>query len=234
MVALGKTETQSVDGLIAPDHRPAMVDRVGHVGLHGRVGSCAIHLRADETVAKVQFIVIIPHYWRVRAGQFGGRPSGLAATLGCGLESDNGNHAENPEQDGSLAVRIGSAFASCLSGPSRCSRMLRPANLQTACRRLLSPRLQLLRYLHSCWDSYPAGTTFAGTGLSPAGAIHLCTAHLVHYTRSISLNTGAPRNRKIRTPRTKRQNRAMPIGENKPIGAHVSRIETVLLSFGVT
>jgi hypothetical protein len=66
-------------------------------------------------------------------------------------------------------VQRGSAFASCLSGPPRCSRVLRPANLQTARSCLLSPRLQPLRRLHDCWDSYPAGTTSAGAGLSPAG-----------------------------------------------------------------
>ena len=33
------------------------------------------------------------------------------------------------------------------------------------------------------WDSYPAGTTFAGTGLSPAGTTNLCTAHLVHFSQ---------------------------------------------------
>ena len=31
----------------------------------------------------------------------------------------------------------------------------------------------LTRYLHIHWDSYPAGTTFAGTGLSPAGTTDL-------------------------------------------------------------
>ncbi len=34
------------------------------------------------------------------------------------------------------------------------------------------------------WDSYPAGTTFAGAGLSPVGTTSLCTAHLVHYSRA--------------------------------------------------
>ncbi len=29
---------------------------------------------------------------------------------------------------------------------------------------------------------YPAGTTFAGTGLTPAGTTNLFTAHLDHYT----------------------------------------------------
>ena len=33
------------------------------------------------------------------------------------------------------------------------------------------------------WDSYPAGTTFAGAGLSPAGTMSLCTAHLAYFTR---------------------------------------------------
>ncbi len=70
-------------------------------------------------------------------------------------------------------VQAGSAFASCISGPTRRSRMLRPANLQTAFRRLLSPKLRLLRYLHTRWDSYPAGTTFTGAGLSPAGITDL-------------------------------------------------------------
>ena len=51
--------------------------------------------------------------------------------------------------------------------------MLRPANLQTAFRRLLSPKLRLLRYLHTRWDSYPAGTTFTGAGLPPAGITDL-------------------------------------------------------------
>ncbi len=32
------------------------------------------------------------------------------------------------------------------------------------------------------WDSYPAGTTFAGAGLPPAGTTSLCTAHLAYYT----------------------------------------------------
>ena len=49
-------------------------------------------------------------------------------------------------------------------------------------RRLLSPRLRPLRYLHSRWDSYPAGTTFAGTGLTPVGTTDLCTAHLDQHT----------------------------------------------------
>ena len=64
--------------------------------------------------------------------------------------------------------QAGSAFASCLSGPFWCSLTLRPANLQTASRRLLSPRLRPLRCLHDRWDSYPTGTT-VGTGLSPRG-----------------------------------------------------------------
>ncbi len=70
-------------------------------------------------------------------------------------------------------VQAGSAFASCISGPTRRSRMLRPTNLQTALRRLLSPKLRLLRYLHIRWDSYPAGTTFTGAGLPPAGITEL-------------------------------------------------------------
>ena len=70
-------------------------------------------------------------------------------------------------------VQVGSAFASCLSGPSRRSLMLRPANLQAALRRLLSPKLRTLCYLRIRWDSYPAGTTFAGAGLSPAGLTNL-------------------------------------------------------------
>ncbi len=81
-------------------------------------------------------------------------------------------------------VQAGSAFASCLSGPPRCSLTLRPANLQTARSCLLSPRLRPLRCLHGLWDSYPAGTTFAGAELSPAGTMSLCTAHLDHYTTS--------------------------------------------------
>ena len=31
-------------------------------------------------------------------------------------------------------------------------------------------------------DSYPAGTTVTGAGLSPAGTTHLCTAHLDQHT----------------------------------------------------
>ena len=45
-------------------------------------------------------------------------------------------------------VQVGSAFASRLSGPPRCSLALRPASSQTTSSRLLSPRLQPLRYLH--------------------------------------------------------------------------------------
>ena len=78
-------------------------------------------------------------------------------------------------------VQVGSAFASCLSGPPRCSLVLRPTILQTALRRLLSPRLQPLRCLHDRWDSYPAGTTFTGAGLAPAGSTNLCTAHVDQY-----------------------------------------------------
>jgi len=79
-------------------------------------------------------------------------------------------------------VQAGSAFASCLSGPPRCSLTLRPASLQTARSCLLSPRLQSLRCLRNRWDSYPAGTTFAGAGLSPAGTTDLCTAHVDQYS----------------------------------------------------
>ncbi len=81
-------------------------------------------------------------------------------------------------------VQAGSAFASCISGPTRRSHVLRPADLQTALRRLLSPKLRLLRYLHTRWDSYPAGTTFTGAGLSPAGITELFTAHLDQYSQS--------------------------------------------------
>jgi len=38
---------------------------------------------------------------------------------------------------------------------------------------LVSPDLRPLRCLHDRWDSYPAGTTFAGAGLSPAGTTSL-------------------------------------------------------------
>ncbi len=79
-------------------------------------------------------------------------------------------------------VQAGSAFASCISGPPRRSLALRPANSQTAFRRLLSPRLRPLRYLHDRWDSYPVGTTFTGAGLAPAGKTDLCTAHLDKHT----------------------------------------------------
>ncbi len=77
---------------------------------------------------------------------------------------------------------VGSAFASCLSGPSRCPLALRPTNLQTTSSRLLSPRLQPLRYLHGRWDSYPAETTLAGAAFSPAGTTDLCTAHVDAFT----------------------------------------------------
>ncbi len=87
-------------------------------------------------------------------------------------------------------VQAGSAFASCLSGPPRRSHMLQPADLQTALRRLVSPKLRLLRYLHTRWDSYPAGTTFTGAGLSPAGTTDLCTAHLDHRSRLVQLPDG--------------------------------------------
>ena len=80
-------------------------------------------------------------------------------------------------------VQAGSAFASCLSGPPRCSLVLRPAHLQTAFRCLLSPRLRPLCHLHDRWDSYPAGTTFAGAGLPPAGTTNLRTAHLDYFSR---------------------------------------------------
>ena len=49
----------------------------------------------------------------------------------------------------------------------------RETSLQTARSCLLSPRLRPLRYLHDRWDSYPAGTTFTGAGLSPAGTTNL-------------------------------------------------------------
>jgi len=75
-------------------------------------------------------------------------------------------------------VQAGSAFASCISGPPRCSLALRPTSSRTARSCLLSPRLRPLRYLHDRWDSYPAGTTFAGAGLAPAGSTNLCTAHV--------------------------------------------------------
>ena len=75
--------------------------------------------------------------------------------------------------------QAGSAFASCLSGPSRRSLALWPIKLQTAQGRLLSPKLRTLCYLHIRWDSYPAGATFTGTGLSPAGTTNLFTAHPV-------------------------------------------------------
>src|SRR5713101_590379 len=39
----------------------------------------------------------------------------------------------------------------------------------------LSPRLRLLRRLRDRWDSYPAGTTLTGAGLSPAGSTSLCS-----------------------------------------------------------
>ena len=49
-------------------------------------------------------------------------------------------------------------------------------------RRWVVDRLSTLR-VPACWDSYPAGTTFAGAGLPPAGTTDLCTAHLDQYTR---------------------------------------------------
>ncbi len=59
-------------------------------------------------------------------------------------------------------------------------------------RRVRSAVIQLISLAHyslivtrswaaDSWDSYPAGTTFAGAGLSPVGTTSLCTAHLVHY-----------------------------------------------------
>ena len=36
------------------------------------------------------------------------------------------------------------------------------------------------------WDSYPAGMTFAGAGLSPAGTTSLCAAHVDHYTPPVA------------------------------------------------
>ncbi len=49
-------------------------------------------------------------------------------------------------------------------------------------RRLLSPRLRRLRHLRHRSDSCPAGATATGAGFAPAGSMHPCTAHLVHYT----------------------------------------------------
>ena len=47
-------------------------------------------------------------------------------------------------------------------------------------------RLRPLRCLRDRWDSYPAGTTFAGAGLSPAGSTSFLTAHVDHYrTKSL-------------------------------------------------
>jgi hypothetical protein len=43
------------------------------------------------------------------------------------------------------------------------------------------------RWAADSWDSYPAGTTFAGTGLPPAGTMSLCTAHLDQYSPSLYL-----------------------------------------------
>ncbi len=94
-------------------------------------------------------------------------------------------------------VQAGSAFASCLSGPPRCSRMLRPANLQTARSCLLSPRLRPLRYLHDRWDSYPAGTTFAGAGLPPAGTTNL-SRHT--WTTTVALPVEDPSNAGVSLP----------------------------------
>lgn len=48
--------------------------------------------------------------------------------------------------------------------------------------RLTRPVAEPIRHLHDCWDSYSAGTTFAGAGLAPAGSTHLYAAHVDHYT----------------------------------------------------
>ena len=94
-------------------------------------------------------------------------------------EADRTRRPVRPIRTSLPPVQAGSAFASCISGPPRRSLTLRPTNSQTAFRRLLSPRLRPLRYLHDRWDSYPVGTTFTGAGLAPAGKkTDLCTAHL--------------------------------------------------------
>jgi len=47
----------------------------------------------------------------------------------------------------------------------------------------LSPRPRLLPCLRDRWDGYPAGTTFAGAGLFPAGSTSL-------YSRRTGTTTG--------------------------------------------
>src|SRR5580658_2240418 len=53
----------------------------------------------------------------------------------------------------------------------------------------IGPPRRLRRFcsLYRRWDSYPAGTTFAGTGLTPAGLLRLCTAHLSHNSHKVEI-----------------------------------------------
>ncbi|MCD4727052.1 MAG: hypothetical protein K8R46_05295, partial [Pirellulales bacterium] len=54
-----------------------------------------------------------------------------------------------------------------------------------------SPKLRTLRYLHIRWDSYPAGTTFAGTGLSPAGTTNLSRRTWTRTTATLTVRAAS-------------------------------------------
>jgi len=60
----------------------------------------------------------------------------------------------------------------------RCSWFYGLSIRKAAKSRHFSPRLRQLCYLRRRWDRYPAGTTFAGPGLAPAGTLRLGTAPL--------------------------------------------------------
>lgn len=105
---------------------------------------CALATDASAALADRRFVMVrlresggplwfLPHY------------PGTADQLLC------------PQEMGRRGVQAGSAFASCLSGPSRRSLALWPTELQTAPGRLLSPKLRTLRCLRIRWDSYRPG-----------------------------------------------------------------------------
>ncbi len=66
-------------------------------------------------------------------------------------------------------------------------------SLGLASQDILSPKLRLLRYLHTYWDSYPAGTTFAGEGLSPAGITDFSQRTWTNTPGIVATNSGIHR-----------------------------------------
>jgi hypothetical protein len=109
-------------------------------------------------------------------GQLPRRPEALAR----GAASSRGAAAYEDRVTGSTAslrtlyavATVWPRFAKHFAGHQAASTPL-SASRRSAEHRLLSPKLRTLRYLHIRWDGYPAGTTFAGTGLSPAGTTNL-------------------------------------------------------------